>query len=66
MIVLKQWNLIRFRKENNLTQIEMAKLLGISSRAYYLKENGKAPFYSKEMFAISDLFDKPLEEIFLR
>jgi len=60
-----QWNLIRARKEQGLSQADLAKLLGISVSAYQNKETGKSSFRDYEMFTISQYFDKTIEEIFL-
>ena len=60
-----QWNLIRLRKTKGLTQLEMAKALGISVSSYQNKETGKTSFKDIEMFTISKMFDKTIEEIFL-
>ena len=60
-----QWNLMRIRKENNLTQVKMAEILNMDYSTYNKKENGKSKFDSDEMFLISCLFDKPMDEIFL-
>jgi len=60
-----QWNLIRARKEQGLSQADLAKLLNISVSAYQNKETGKSSFRDYEMFIISQYFDKTIEEIFL-
>ncbi|MGM0940323.1 MAG: helix-turn-helix transcriptional regulator [Bacillota bacterium] len=61
----RQWNLIRLRKERNLTQYDMKNLLNISKDAYGMKERGNAQFTMDEMFILSKYFDLPLEQIFL-
>jgi len=63
---MKQWNLIRLRHEAGINQKEMAELLGMSEYAYMRREDGQTPFRDFEMFMIRDIFDKPIEEIFLR
>ncbi|MGG4180826.1 transcriptional regulator [Virgibacillus pantothenticus] len=60
-----QWNLIRLRKENNLFQKDMEKILSISKDAYGLKERGKVQFTMDEMFTLSQYFGLPIEQIFL-
>lgn len=60
-----QWNLIKERKSNKETQEDIAKLLGISTEAYRLKENGTQQFKGDEMFLLADHFNKELSEIFL-
>lgn len=62
---MKQWKLIRLRKEGALTQEKMAEKLNINISTYYLKENGKLQFNANEMFMISELFNKKMEDIFL-
>ena len=36
-----QWNLIRLRKENDLSQEDLAKVLGVTDATYRNKETGK-------------------------
>lgn len=60
-----QWNLIRLRKESNLSQRQMAELLNISENSYGMKERGNKQFTSDEMFSLSKYFGKPLDQIFL-
>lgn len=62
---MMQWNLIRLRKENNLSQSDVAELLNISVSAYQNKESSKSSFRDYEMFMLSKYFDKTIEEIFL-
>lgn len=59
-----QWNLIRIRKENGLTQKKMAEILGIGIDTYGKKERGILQFTQDEMFSLSRYFNLPLEEIF--
>lgn len=63
---MKQWNLKRLRDEAGLTQKDMAKKLGMSQFSYLRKENGQTSFQDYEMFIIRDIFNKPMEEIFLQ
>jgi len=60
-----QWEIIKLRKELNLTQEDMANLLDISTGAYSRKETGKCAFKDIEMFKLRNLFKKPIDEIFL-
>lgn len=60
-----QWNLIKHRKEKVCTQEDMARLLGISTEGYRLKEQGKHQFKSNEMFIIAEYFDDNIGNIFL-
>lgn len=62
---MKQWELIRLRSEVGLTQKNMAEILKIDISTYVYKENGKKPFNANEMFIISNVLKKPMEEIFL-
>lgn len=60
-----QDKLILLRKKNNITQREIADLLGISEKQYSYKENGKAKFNGDEMFAIAKYFNLLVDDIFL-
>ncbi|MDM5208444.1 MULTISPECIES: helix-turn-helix transcriptional regulator [Cytobacillus] len=60
-----QWNLIRLRKEHNLTQKQVAECLGIDLTTYIRKENDRSQFKANEMFALKTLFNKKVDEIFL-
>lgn len=60
-----QYKLYALRKQKGLTQEDMAKELGITPNTYRNKELGHTFFNAKEMFKISDLFQKPLDDIFL-
>ena len=46
-------------------QDEMAKKLKISTKAYSEKERGVYQFNQDEMFIISELFNMPIDSIFL-
>lgn len=61
-----QWELLILRRKSELNQKDMAKLLGISTDAYGMKERGEMQFKMNEIFAISDYFNKTVEEIFLK
>lgn len=56
---------MRIRKENKLSQAKMAEILKMDYTTYHNKETGKSKFNSDEMFLISCLFDKPMDDIFL-
>lgn len=60
-----QWNLIRLRKENGLTQADMAKLIDKTEETYRNKEKGVTQFSMDEMFIISNYFKQNIENIFL-
>lgn len=51
------------RAERNLTQLDMAKKLGINIMTYSNKENGKRDFSSAEIRAIKDCLNLTLEEV---
>lgn len=52
------------KKEKRLTQQAVADYLGISVQQYRYKEQGKYPFTQDEMFLLSALFDKRMDELF--
>lgn len=60
----KQWELIKMRKQNNVTQADMASKLGINLRTYTMKESGNGMFNHAEMVAISKYFNVTLNDIF--
>lgn len=60
-----QSRLMILRKESGLYQKDVAKYLGITGEVYSHKERGIRQFTADEMFKISDLFNKTLDEIFL-
>lgn len=53
------------RKEHNMSQADMAKVIGSKSvYPYHRKELGNQPFSAEELHAIASYFDKPLEYFF--
>lgn len=61
-----QLTLFNIRKNlKGMTQQEVADYLGISVQTYRAKEKGHYEFTQDEMFALSNLFDKEIGEIFL-
>lgn len=60
-----QEKLLILRKRHKYSQKFMADYLGISETQYGKKERGHYPFTSDEMFQISALFGKNIEDIFL-
>lgn len=60
-----QHKLYALRKEKNVTQEELADLIGKSIVTYRNKERSRVPFDSDEMFIISKFFGKKMEDIFL-
>lgn len=60
-----QSNLIGIRKTNQLSQREMADILGITIQSYGAKELGKKQFKCDEMFTLAKYFNLTVEDIFL-
>ena len=60
-----QGRLLILRKEEALSQSDMAKILKISVASYGKKERGQKEFTQDEMFLLGEYFDKPISEIFL-
>lgn len=60
-----QEKLILLRKHKNVTQKEMANLLGITTKQFGSKELGKSKFNGDEMFKIADYFNLKVDDIFL-
>lgn len=61
-----QHKLFFLRKfDTKMTQSEVAEYLGISIKTYRDKEKGNAEFTQDEMFALSELFQCGIEDIFL-
>lgn len=64
------WNLLRYRKQLNYTQKDMADKLNISTNSYGKKEKGLTLFKENEMIMILKLLlgkniKTNLEELFL-
>lgn len=60
-----QEKLIIIRKRQKLTQEEMSKVIGISTKQYQYKESGKSNFTGDEMFKIAKFFNDTVDNIFL-
>lgn len=60
-----QTKLAAFRRFENLSQKEMAKLIDVDERTYINKEHGRTQFKSSEMFLIARKLNRTIEEIFL-
>lgn len=60
-----QEKLLVLRKKRGITQKELASYLGISTKAYSMKERGERQFTLDEMFKLRDLFGMRIEDIFL-
>ena len=53
------------RKRAKLSQQEVADVLGISRNSYGQKERGDVSFNLEEMFALSDLLNASLDDLFI-
>ena len=53
------------RKRAKLSQQDVADVLGISRNSYGQKERGDVPFNLEEMFALSDLLNSSLDDLFI-
>mgnify|MGYP001377245296 CR=1 FL=1 len=62
---MKQERLAAIRRAKNISQREIADLIGVATETYNKKELGKTQFKASEMFIIADFFNKKIEEIFL-
>ncbi|MEC5422073.1 helix-turn-helix transcriptional regulator [Virgibacillus sp. C22-A2] len=60
-----QWQLLKLRKEHNLSQEKMSKIARMSVVSYGKKERGEIQFSSDEMFSLKEYFGLPMEQIFL-
>lgn len=56
-------NLIRLRKENNLTQAELAKLINYSDKAISRWETGEVIPDLETIYSLSEVFGVPVSEI---
>ena len=62
---MMQSKLILLMKENGVTNKDLANKLGISEKQIGLKIKGETDFKSTEMFKISEMFNKTVDDIFL-
>ena len=53
-------NLLRLRKENNLTQAELAKRINYSDKAISRWEAGEVVPDLETIYALSEVFDVPI------
>lgn len=60
-----QEKLILLKEQKNLTNKEMAEMLGITPIQYRKKEKGEVQFKLNEMVKLSEYFGKIMDEIFL-
>lgn len=63
--IMQQEKLASIRRSKNISQRELAEVVGITTETYNNKELGKTQFKASEMFIIADFFDKTIDEIFL-
>ena len=59
-----QGKLLVLRREHDLTQEDLAKLLGIATQTYGQKELGNREFTANEMFLIANYFGLKVDDIF--
>lgn len=62
---MQQTKLASIRRSKNISQREVASLIGVATETYNNKELGKTQFKASEMFIIADFFETTIEEIFL-
>ena len=60
-----QIKLYQARKQAKLSQQEVADILGISRKSYGQKERGDVLFNLEEMFALSELLNVSLDDLFI-
>ena len=60
-----QIKLYEARKQAKLSQQEVADILGISRNSYGQKERDDTSFNLEEMFALSDLLNISLDDLFI-
>lgn len=60
-----QSKLLLLRKDNKITQTDLANVLGITAKQYGAKELGKFKFNGDEMFKIAEYFNMKVDDIFL-
>lgn len=57
--------LVKERRMNGETQLDVANLIGVRLRTYQNKECGISQFKQNEMFLIAQHYNKKIDEIFL-
>lgn len=60
-----QEKLAALRRYGDISQKEMADLIGVDLRTYINKEKGQSQFKANEMFAIAKRLGLPIDQIFL-
>ena len=56
----------QLRKSNKISQVEMARTLNISLRAYQLKEKGESELKLSELIILADKFNMNLTDFISR
>lgn len=57
----------RLRKQNKMSQQEMAELLGYRGLwTYWRQENGEVPFTADQLYVIANHFHVPLESLYVQ
>ena len=51
------------RLARNLTQVQMANLLGVCEKTYSNMENGKSAISANQLFKLEDIFEVPQAEL---
>lgn len=59
-----QTKVIQYRKNNKLSQTEIAKKLEIASKSYWRKEKGITKFNEKEIKKLMEIFNVQFNELF--
>lgn len=62
MIIIGE-QLVKLRKENNMSQEKLAELLGVSRQTIYKWENNKVYPDMINLVAISEIFDVSIDEL---
>ena len=60
-----QSKLASLRRYKDMSQREMAVLMGVETETYSNKERGVTQFKASEMFIIANIFNMKIDEIFL-
>lgn len=64
-VIIVQEKLLLLRERHNYSKKFLAEYLGISPTQYSAKERGEYEFTADEMFKLSDLFKRRIEDIFM-
>lgn len=61
-----QWELIKLRKLHRFKKKDMANFIGVTPATYRKKEEGEDDFKLTEVFILASVFNKPINEVFLK